>query len=59
VFEAEDNESKDGPPHADDLGGEILGLDAEEYGEADEPVATDCFEEDLMNLGRDLFLAGE
>jgi hypothetical protein len=59
VLKAEDNEGEDGPPHADDFGGKILGLDTEEDSKTYEPVAADALEEDLVNLGRDLFLAGE
>ena len=59
VVEAQGYEGHDGPPHSNDLGGQILRLHAKENGQADEPVTADGAQEDLVHLRRDLFLGGE
>lgn len=56
VIQPQDHKAKDGKPHANDLGGEVLGLHPEEQREADEPVAPDGAQEDLVPLGLDLCL---
>jgi hypothetical protein len=59
VIKAQGHESEDGPPHADDLGAEVLCLRAQEAGEADEPVTPYASEEDFMQLWNDLLLCGK
>ena len=59
MIEPERDEREDRPPDADDLGGEVPALDAEEAGEADEPVASDAAEEDHMEIRSDLLFRGE
>jgi len=55
VIEAQTHKRKDWPPHADDLGVEVLGLHAKVACETDKPVAADTPEEDLVELRLDLF----
>lgn len=56
VIEAQADKRKDGPPHADDLGVEVLGLHAKVACETDKPVTADAPEENLMELRLDLFV---
>jgi hypothetical protein len=59
MVEANGHESVDEPPDAEDLGDEFAALGAEDAGQADEPVAADAADEDLVPFGRDLFLGRE
>lgn len=47
---------KDGPPQPNNLAGEVAPLHAEEAGQADEPVAADGAQEDLVKGGHGLLL---
>jgi hypothetical protein len=50
VVEAEQDEDKDRPPHADNFSREILRLSGKEASEADQHVARDGAEEDLPKV---------
>ena len=55
VIEAQASKRKDWPPHADDLGVEVLGLHAKVACETDQPVTADPSEKDLVEVRLDLF----
>lgn len=59
MVEAKRDESEDREPDAHELGGEIPPLGAYEDGHADEPVAADAAEEDVVEFWGELFLGGE
>ena len=59
VLEAADDKDEDGPPHGRHLARDVLGQDAEVAGQADEPVAADAAEEDLVPLGLELLVGDE
>lgn len=48
VIEAERDESKDGPPDAHNLAGDVTRLEGQPTGDADEPVGADGAQEDLV-----------
>lgn len=54
VIETQTDKGKDWPPHADDLGTEVLGLHAKVTRETDKPVTPDTPEEDLVESRLDL-----
>ncbi len=50
MVHAQNHEAEDGSPDANDLGGEIFALNAKVQGQADEPIAADAAEEDLVKV---------
>lgn len=56
MFQAQCDEGEDRPPHAHHLGSQVLSLQPEEAGQADQPVAANGAEEDLVELEVDLLL---
>lgn len=54
MFEPQRPERVDGPPDADDLGGEVAALHAEVARQTHQPVAADSAQEDVVEVGGDL-----
>lgn len=59
VVQSQGHEGEDGPPHPDHFGCQVATLHGEEAGEADEPVAANAAQENLVKGRGDLLLGHE
>ena len=59
MVEPERDEGENGQPNTNDLGRELSALDAQVTSQTHQPVASDTAEEDVVEVGGDLFLGCE